>query len=147
MRLLDLLDALDAAGVTLIATGGRIAARGPRPAIAAHRDAIAEHRDLLLAHLIGRRTGHLLAFCETCGAATITAAKTTGGKLRDSWPACRETPGCGGVDQHHVARARHVPRPVDLAAMRDAPAPPTRPQTRGAGRRSKSRFTTDRSAA
>ena len=124
MLLLDLLNKLDAAGVTLTLTGTNIKASGPRSAVADLGPAIREHRDLLAAHLIGRAEGHLLAFCQSCGAPTMTAAKKPTGKPRETWPTCRARPGCGGRNQHGVATARHIPRPGDLDAMRDAKAPP-----------------------
>lgn len=147
MLLRDLLDAPDNTGVTITTTNGTLSATGPRRAVTELGPAIRTHRDILAAALVGRRSGHVLAFCTGCGAATLTAAKTPAGKIRDTWPACRETPRCGGADQHGVAKSRHVPRPVDLEAMRDAPAPPTRPALTGTGKRKKSRFTNDRSAA
>lgn len=124
MRLRDLLEALDDAGVTLTLSGASIRASGPRSAVDTFATAITEHRDLIVAHVHGRTTGHVLAFCETCGEPTMTAAKTTTGKARDTWPTCRVTPGCGGRNQHGTATARHVPRPADLEAVRNAPAPP-----------------------
>jgi hypothetical protein len=124
MELLDLLDHLDAHGVALELNGDRIKALGPRDAIEAVGDDLRAHRDLLRAHLIGVATGHLLAFCEECHAPTLTAAKKPDGSDRETWPTCRDRPGCGGRTQHGTAVARHRPRPCDLAARRDSPAPP-----------------------
>lgn len=129
MDLLALLDALDDSPATLtLTTEGRLRLEGTSAERESLRVAIALHRDLLAAHLTGRRTGHLVAFCEACGAPTITAAKKPNGDPRDNWPTCRWTPGCGGRNQHGTAKARHLPRPRDLAAMRDAPAPPAQPK-------------------
>lgn len=128
MDLRDTLDALDAAPVTLtLDKDGSIRLAGPAWALDALRADVTQHRDLLAAHLAGRRTGHLVAFCETCGAPTMTAAKKPTGQARDIWPTCRMTPGCGGRNQHGAARSRHRPRPGDVASMRDAPAPPAQP--------------------
>lgn len=128
MLLLDLLDDLDRSGVTLRLSGTRITAQGSRHAVEELAPALRAHRDLLAAHLVGVETGHLLAFCEECGAPTITAAKLPSGAPRKNWPRCRDRPACGGRDQHGTPRARHVPRPTDLASRRAAPAPPPSPK-------------------
>lgn len=125
MKLLDLLDHLDDHGVALELHGDRIRATGPRHAIEAVSDDLRAHRDLLHAHLVGVYTGHLLAFCEECNAPTVTAVKKPGGGERTTWPTCRDRPGCGGRTQHSAPKARCHPRPVDLDARGDAPAPPT----------------------
>lgn len=124
MDLLDLLDALDEHGVTLQLTGATFAAEGPRSALDALSGDLRAHRDLLHAHLVGVATGHLLAFCETCNAPTITNVKTSSGSVRETWPPCRHTPGCGGRNQHGTAKARHRPRPADLDARQGCPSPP-----------------------
>lgn len=128
MRLLDLLDRLDETGVTLTMHRGQIRAAGTRGSIAIVGPAITEHRDLLAAHLAGIHTGHLLAFCEGCGAPTMTAAKTPAGKHRDNWPRCRDTPACGGRTQHGASVNRHTPRPVDLERWANCPPPPPQPR-------------------
>jgi len=122
--LLDLLNAIDDAGITLTLDGGAFKVGGPRHAMDALRADIKTHRDLLHAHLVGIATGYLLAFCETCQAPTITAAKAPGGTQRTTWPTCRSHPGCGGRNQHGTPTSRHLPRPKDLTARRDSPAPP-----------------------
>ena len=128
MLLHELLDHLDDLAVTLTLTETGIRATGPSAAIAALSADLRLHRDLLHAHLVGVGTGHTLAFCEECKAPTITAVKTTAGKSRDTWPTCRDTPGCGGRNQHGTALARHRPRPADLAARTNCPAPPSTPR-------------------
>lgn len=127
MMLLDLLDALDDNGVTLHLDGAGLKAVGPRPAVLEVADELRQHRDLLHAHLVGVVTGHVLAFCEGCHAPTVTSVKTSSGSARGTWPACRDRPGCGGRNQHGTALARHLPRPCDLAARANCPAPPSRP--------------------
>ena len=129
MNLLDTLDLLDVRGVTLRLDGHRIKAAGPPDAIDALSDDLRQHRDLLHAHVLGVASGHLLAFCDECGEATITAVKDSSGRPRsshdeddgyyDRWPHCRMTPGCSG---------RHHPRPADLAARANCPAPPSTPR-------------------
>ena len=125
MLLLDLLNALDDADIVLSLTGATFTAKGPTASLEALGCEIAAHRDLLFAHLVGVETGHVLAFCEVCMAPTMTAAKQPGGGDREKWPTCRDRPGCGGRDQHGTPAARCHPRPSDLAARRDSPAPPT----------------------
>lgn len=127
MELLDLLDHLDAHNVALELNGAGLKAVGSRPAVLEVADELRQHRDLLHADLVGVVTGHLLAFCDTCGAPTITSVKTSSGSARETWPACRDTPGCGGRTQHGAAIARHRPRPCDIAARANCPPPPARP--------------------
>ena len=128
MDLHDLLDAVDHHHVELeLGPDRRIRARGPRAALAELGPTIRTNHVLLVAHLLGLASGHVLAFCDTCGAATVTAVKTSSGSTRETWPACRDRPGCGGRTQHGAAVARHRPRPCDLAARAGCPAPPSRP--------------------
>lgn len=128
MDLHDLLDAVDHHHVELeLGPDRRIRARGPRAALAELGPTIRTNHVLLVAHLLGVVTGHVLAFCEGCNAPTITSVKTSSGSKRESWPACRMTPGCGGRNQHGTAAARHLPRPCDLAARAGCPPPPSRP--------------------
>ncbi len=120
MLLHQLLDIIDHdPDVHIEVSGHRIRLTGSPLSRAVVRADVAHHRDLLMAHLRGVDTGHVLAFCDTCGAATVTAAKAPHGKERTNWPTCRETPRCTG---------HHRPRPADLARRRDAPAPPPQPQ-------------------
>lgn len=129
MDLLDLLDHLDDHGVALELNGDRIKAHGPRDAIEAVGDDLSANRDLLHAHLVGVFTGHLLAFCDQCHAPTLAAAKKPDGSARSTWPTCRDRPGCGGRNQHGTPSGRCVPRPTDIEARRDSPAPPTAART------------------
>lgn len=129
MMLIDLLAALDGSSIRLtLDTAGQLMATGSTRQIAALAPELSRHRQILTAALVARRTGHLLAFCATCGEPTLTAAKTPAGKARGNWPRCRMTPGCGGYTQHRSPTSRHVPRPEDLDAMRDCPAPPAQSQ-------------------
>lgn len=127
MDLLQLLDTIDTTGMHINEAGGQLKLTGPAGDRAPVRAAVAHHRDLLLAHLRGINTGHLLAFCDHCGEATLTAAKAAHGKARAIWPTCRMTPACPG---------HHHPRPTDLARWRDAPSPPPQPQPPPRARRS-----------
>lgn len=122
MGITDLLDALDNGPADLDLIGGRLRLTGPTGTRAELGPVIAEHRALLVAHLLGRRTGHALAPCTTCNQVSMTAVK------RGTWPACRLTPGCNG---------RHQPRPADLARLTNAPRPPAQatPDRRPATRR------------
>jgi len=129
MDLLQLLDTIDTTDLNLDKVDGRLKLTGPAVDRAPVRAAVSQHRDLLLAHLHGIHTGHLLAFCDTCGAATLTAAKAPYGKERTTWPTCRMTPGCPG---------HHHPRPADLTRWCDAPSPP--PQTQPPRARHKGRL-------
>ena len=119
MDLRTLLALLDAHGAELALDGDRLKLTGPDDVVDSPTvgTTIRQHRDLLRAHLIGRVTGQLLAFCSSCGEPTMTAAFTSDRKRRKTWPTCRVTHGCQG---------RHEPRDVDVETWRaaGAPAPP-----------------------
>jgi hypothetical protein len=117
MHVLDVLDQLDAAHVTLSVTGGRLIVDAPPDAITDDlATAVREHRDLIVAIVLGRATGHAPGVCSTCGELSMVHASRNP-------PTCRLTFGCEG---------RHQPRPVDLARVtrRKPPAeaePPSKP--------------------
>ncbi|MGI8938882.1 MAG: hypothetical protein ACR2JF_11870, partial [Iamia sp.] len=127
----QLLDAIDNADGTIAADGCELVIRLRPSVLAELRPAITHHRDMLVAIVAGRRTGHVAAFCEGCGEVTMATAKKPDGKPRDTWPPCRMTPGCGGTNQHGTPKARHHPRPGDMARARDLPAPPPQPRPPG----------------
>ncbi len=128
MDLRDMLDRLDRAGAHLGSGAGGLHLTAPRtvrtdPEV---RDTIRSNRGLLLASIAAGHTGHVIGFCDRCGAASLVHFNPRGKP-----PRCRITPGCDG---------RHHPRVRDVQRMRDTGAPAQPAQTRPAARPARKRF-------